>query len=200
MLLVGITGRSGSGKSSVAQYYASLGHAVVDGDQVSREVCAPGSPCVQALAEAFGSGIIAEDGSLLRRKLADIAFASFDKTQLLDDITHPFILREIMARGMRAKEAGAPLFFVEGAAIVGQAFEQDCDRLIVVTSEPRLSVSRIILRDGISKTSAHRRLEAQVPEEVLAEAASYVIENNGSVEALRQKADAVLEKLLAEAT
>ncbi len=199
MLIVGITGRSGSGKSSVSSYYASLGWPVVDSDLVSRDVTAPGSACLAELVAAFGRHVLNEDGSLNRRMLAEIAFASPQKTKKLVSITHPYIVRELLARAGRAKEAGAALFFVDGAVIVGGPFEEHCDRLIVLTTEQRLAVSRIILRDGISKTAAARRLAAQQPEKALLEKADYVIENNGGEEALQRRALAVLHALEREA-
>lgn len=198
MWLVGITGRSGGGKSCVTGHYRALGYPCADGDAVSRQVCAPGSECLGALADAFGREILDENGALLRRKLADIAFADAEKTARLESITHPHILAEVQRQLEQAEKQGHPLFFMEGAAIVDHPFEKNCDRIIVVTSEMRLSISRIILRDGISKTSANRRLAAQLPEERLVRAADYVIKNNGSLDALYQKADDVLAKLLQE--
>lgn len=198
LFIVGITGRSGSGKSSVREYYASLGYPVADGDAVSRQVTSPGSPCLAELAAAFGSAILAEDGGLLRSKLGEIAFASPENTVRLNQITHPYITAAFLDMARQAKEDGARLFFADGAAIVGEDFEKHCDRIILVVAQQRLSVSRVILRDGISKVSAGRRLAAQLPEEQLRQVASYVIENNGGLAALYHKADTVLAALLKE--
>lgn len=197
MLIVGITGRSGSGKSVVSRHYAAKGYPVADGDELSRYATRPGNPCLAELTAAFGSDILAADGSLNRRRLGELAFASKAKTSLLTAITHPYILEEMLARAQRARTEGARLFFVDGAVIVGGIFEEYCDKLIVVVSERRLAVSRIILRDGISKTAASARLEAQQPEEVMLAAADYVIDNNASEEMLLGQAEDVLRRLLA---
>lgn len=196
MLVVAVTGRSGSGKSTVASHYASLGYPVADGDEIARLVTGPGSPCLAELVEAFGPGILAPDGTLLRQKLAGIAFASPAGNQKLTEITHRHITRELMCRMKSAEERKEKLFFVDGAVIVGQPIQKIFDKIIVVTAEMRLSISRIILRDGISKTAAHQRLDAQTPEEALRAAADYVIENNAGEAQLIQKADEVLQQLL----
>lgn len=200
VLVVGITGRSGSGKSKLTAYYASLGYHVLDGDELSREINMPGSPCLQELIRAFGPEIVAEDGTLLRAKLAEIAFSTSDGVQRLNDITHPHLLRETLRRIELARQQGAVLFFIDGAAIIGGIFEPYCDKIIVVSAEHKLAMSRIILRDGISKVSAAKRLAAQLPEQDFFDAADFVIENNTTMQALYQQADIVLQNLLHQAT
>lgn len=198
LMIVGITGRSGSGKSSLLNYYMSLGYPGVDGDVVSRHVCEKGSACLRKLAEAFGGDILDEDGNLQRGKLAVRAFSTPESNRRLVEITHPHIQWECERLEQEARNAGAKLFFIDGAMIVGNPFEAHIDKLIVVRSDPRLALSRIILRDGISKQAAHNRLDNQLSEEQLEAAADFVVENNGSAEALREKADEVLQHLLRE--
>ena len=106
----------------------------------------------------------------------------------------------IRAAKQAAQTAGAPLFVLDGAVIVGEAFEQYCDAIIVVTAPEREAVSRIVLRDGISKQAARMRLAAQTPEDVLRAAADYIIANTGDGRHLRAAAQAVLERLLAKET
>lgn len=197
--IVAITGRSGSGKSSVAAHYASLGHPVADGDVLSRQVVASGSACLAELCAAFGGDILLPNGELDRKALGRIAFSTPRNNQKLIDITHPYIAQETLKRAFAAQEAGRTLFFVDGAMVVGVPFQQICDVIILVTASLRLSVSRIILRDGISKMAAYQRLEAQQPEAVLRAAADYVIENDGTEAVLKEKADAVLRQLTAGA-
>lgn len=197
MLVVGVTGRSGSGKSTVSAHYASLGYQVANGDALSRQVTGPGSPCLAELVAAFGPAILAPDGTLLRQKLAALAFATPNGNRQLVEITHRYITKELARHIDLAQKNGETLFFVDGAVIVGGPVQAICDKLIVVTADLRLSVSRIILRDGISKPAARQRLAAQLPEEALRRAADYLIENNAGPVALLAKADAVLAQLLA---
>lgn len=196
MRVVAITGRSGSGKSLLSGYYASLGYPVADGDALSREVCLPESRCLQELRLAFGDGILAQDGSLNRAALGELVFQDPEKNALLVSITHPHIIEAFLQRAEKARSEGARLFFMDGAVIVGGPFQQYCDKIIVVTTQQHLAVSRIILRDGISKTAAYNRLSAQLPEAELVAAADYVVENNGSEQALCRRADEILKELL----
>ena len=178
MKVIAITGRSGSGKSTVSAYYGSLGYPVLDADRTAREVTRPGGPCLAQLCDAFGSDILLPDGTLDRGCLAARAFATPEGT----------------------RRTGVPFVFVDGAVIVGEAFEQYCDAIIVVTASEREAVSRIVLRDGISKQAARMRLAAQTPEDVLRAAADYIIANTGDGRHLRAAAQAVLERLRAKET
>ena len=196
MWIVGITGRSGSGKSTVTAHYAGLGYPVADGDALSRRVTEPDSPCLAELIKAFGEGILCPGGTLDRKALARLAFASEEANRKLMAITHPAISREMRQMAAEAKAGGAKLFFLDGAMIVGGPAQAECKKLIVVRAGKSLSVSRIILRDGISKTAAAQRLAAQLPEAELLAAADYVIDNDGSQAALLRRADEVLEDLL----
>lgn len=194
--VVGVTGRSGSGKSSVAGYYASLGYPVADGDLIAREIAQPGSEALQQLAEAFGEDIIAPDGSLLRRELAQRAFASPQQNARLMAITHPHITRRILEKAKEASQRGATLFFVDGAMIVGQMVAQHCDDIVVVTAPYTQAAERVMARDGISAAALDARLAAQLTEEELTAAADYVIENDDTLAALYAKAEVVLRSLL----
>lgn len=196
--VVGLTGRSGSGKSTVSSHYAAQGYPVLDGDLISREVTKPGSDCLAALVEVFGGEILQEDGSLDRAALATLAFAQPEATQKLVRITHPAIIAKLLEGIRQAEKQGARLVFVDGAVIVGAPFERYCDALIVVTAPERESLLRIMLRDGISKEAARRRLSAQLPEEKLRAAADYVLENRTSQAALLRQADGVLQQLMKE--
>jgi dephospho-CoA kinase len=193
--VIAITGRSGSGKSTVSAYYGSLGYPVLDADRTAREVTRPGGPCLAQLCDAFGS-----DSTLDRGCLAARAFATPEGTRRLTDITHPAIIRELLDGVAAAQSTGVPFVFVDGAVIVGEVFEQYCDAIIVVTAPEREAVSRIVLRDGISKQAARMRLAAQTPEDVLRAAADYIIANTGDGRHLRAAAQAVLERLLAKET
>ncbi len=119
MKTVAITGRSGCGKSTVAEYYRSRGFSVLDGDAVAREVTQPGSPCLPKLAKAFGADILDEGGALRRGVLAQRAFATKGDARRLTDITHPEIVRRLLAGVAQARAVGAKLVFVDGAVIVG---------------------------------------------------------------------------------
>lgn len=198
MITVGITGRSGCGKSTVTACFAARGVPVADADQISRQVLQPGSPVLAQLAARFGGDILSGEGVLDRRLLADRAFATPEGKADLDAITHPAIVRRIEAARQAAQAAGSPLFVIDGAVLVGSVIDGIWDRLIVVTAPYEVSVARIVARDGIRPEMARRRLDAQLPEAALAARADIVLANNGTQEQLRRQAGALAARLLAE--
>ena len=199
MMTVGITGRSGCGKSTVTACFAAHGVPVADADQISRQVLQPGSPVLAQLAARFGGDILSGDGVLDRRLLADRAFATPEGKADLDAITHPAIVRRIEAARQAAQAAGSPLFVIDGAVLVGSVIDGIWDRLIVVTAPYEVSVARIVARDGIRPEMARRRLDAQLPEAALTARADILLANDGTREQLRRKAEDLTARLLAEA-
>ena len=198
MIALGITGRSGCGKSTVTAVFSAHGVPLADADQISREILLPGSPLLPRLAQRFGADILKADGTLDRRLLADRAFATPEGKAALDSLTHPEIVRRIRAAKQAAQDAGAPLFVLDGAVIVGTAAQAECDRLCVVTAPFETSVARIVAGDGISAEMAARRLNAQTPETVLTAQADYVLCNDADLAHLQAAAEQLCTKLLAE--
>ena len=198
MKVVGITGRSGCGKSSATKFLAGQGYPCIDADLIAREMLLPGSPCIAQLQEKFGADIADENGNVRRRLLADRAFATPEGKAALDSLTHPAIVARIRAAKQAAQVAGAPLFVLDGAVIVGTAAQAECDRLCVVTAPFETSVARIVARDGISPEMAARRLNAQTPEQTLTAQADYTLHNDAGLEALQAAAARLCERLQAE--
>ena len=157
MKIIGITGRSGSGKSAVSALYRQLGYTVADADLVARQVLEPGSPCLAKLAEAFGDDLLTPEGTVNRQLLADRAFRDEAGTQKLVSITHPEIIARLLAAADEAKSRGEALFFVDGAVIVGAPFEKHCDAIWLVSAPYEQSVARIRKRDGLTRRQARAR-------------------------------------------
>ena len=198
MICLGITGRSGCGKSTVTSVFSAHGVPLADADQISREILLPGSPLLPQLAARFGGDILRPDGTLDRRLLADRAFATPAGTQALTAVTQPEILRRIEADLQKAAQGGAELAFVDGAVIVGTPFEARCDALVLITAPYETSVARICARDGIAPEMARRRLDAQTPLETLRAAATHEVVNDGTADQLADKMHAVLQQLRKE--
>ena len=195
MKIIGITGRSGCGKSSATNFLREQGYPCIDADLVAREVLLPGSACIPQLQALFGADIADEHGQVRRRLLADRAFATPEGTAALTGVTQPEILRRIDAALAKAEAAGAKLAFVDGAVIVGTPFEAKCDALLLVTAPYDTSVARICARDGIAPEMARRRLDAQTPLKTLRAAATAELVNDGTPEQLRQKLQLLLREL-----
>ena len=200
--IIGITGHSGCGKSSVAAYLAQKGCACLNADKTARQVLDPAAPewpdLTARLQNVFGYDIVRADGTLHRQRLADRAFATPAGVQTLNAITHPPILARVLAAAETAQNAGYTLFFLDGAAIVGTIFEPHCDALVLVTAPQAASLARIMARDGLTEEQARRRLAAQLPEGVLRAAADYVLENSGTLADLYRQTDALLARLTAD--
>lgn len=199
MKIVGITGRSGCGKSSATKFLAGQGYPCIDADLIARQILLPDSPCLAALRERFGDDILDTNGSLQRRLLADRAFATPEGTRALTDITQPEILRRIEEELTIARASGAAITFVDGAVIVGTPFQARCDALLLITAPYEISVARICTRDNISPEMARRRLDAQTPLETLRAAATREIVNDGTPEQLEAKIREILQALEKEA-
>lgn len=185
---MGLTGRSGCGKSTVSRLLRQWGAPVCDADLVAREVLRAGSPCLPALCAEFGADILDEHGEIIRPVLASRAFQSPDTAARLSAITHPEIIRRILSAADEAGEQGSTLFFVDGAVIVGHSLEQYCWRIAVVDADDDTAAARICARDGIPMDAARQRLAAQTPRQVLLDAASYTIENRAGEAELERAA------------
>ena len=170
MQIIGITGRSGCGKSTLTDSIRAAGFRCVDADQVAREVLLPGSPCIVQLQQEFGADIVDEAGQVRRRLLADRAFATPQGTARLTAITQPEIYHRLDL-AMAEAAGGGKALLCGRAVIVGTPFQKRCSHLVLVAAPYETSVQRICARDGIAPEMARRRLDAQLPENVLRAAA-----------------------------
>lgn len=195
MKIIGITGRSGCGKSCATKFLAAQGYPCIDADLIAREVLLPGSPCLPPLQAYFGADIVDEAGQLRRRLLADRAFATPAGTRTLTAVTQPEILARIELRLQDAEAAGAALAFVDGAVLVGTPFEARCDGILLISAPYDTSVARICARDGIAPEMARRRLDAQTPVETLRAAARWELVNDGTEAQLQDKVSCLLRQL-----
>ena len=194
-LIVGLTGGIGSGKSAVARLLAHFDLPVIDADAVGHQVTS--EPTVQAaLREAFGSQIFAAKGELIRERLAAIVFADPRARQRLNDIVHPLMRTHIDQQVSAFRSAGHPIVVVD-AALLGEArLVSNMDVLVVVYAPFAERIERIRRRNGLSVEEVLRRVNAQMPLEEKLRLADYVVENTGSLLALRRKVRALYSWLL----
>lgn len=193
--VIGLTGPTGSGKSTVAQALQRLGCAIVDADAAARSV-AEQPACLAKLKEAFGADITGPDGALDRKTLSKRAFAGPEATRRLNSITHPAIfeacirqIREAQQAGCKAVILDAPLLFESGA-------ERLCDAVIAVTAAPESRLRRIMARDNIGEDLARARMEAQHGEEYYTQRAGYAFSGSTDWSVLDKKAGELLERIL----
>lgn len=183
MLRIGLTGGIGAGKSTVAEELAALGAVIVDGDKIAREVVEPGTPGLAALAEAFGQGILAEDGGLDRPALAAIAFSDEESRAKLNAITHPLV-------GARSAElidaAGPDAVIVQDIPLLVENKVAPMFHLVIIVwvgAEER--VRRLVGSRGMAEDDARARIAAQATDEQRRAVADVWLENTGTEDATR---------------
>lgn len=205
MYLVGLTGGIGSGKSTVAARFAELGAHVIDADLVAREVVAPGTPGLEAIVEHFGGDVLRPDGDLDRQALADIVFEDHEARAVLNGITHPRIgqrIGELIEGHRRASEAegGDRIVVVDHPLLIETGQARAFPAVVVVLAPKELRVQRLVELRGMDPADARARITAQAHDDERRVVATHVIENEGTVEELRRRADEVFAELRAAAT
>ena len=189
--VIGLTGPTGAGKSTVADTWVNNGAYRVDADEAARKVTEPGSPCLAALAEAFSPAILFPDGSLDRRQLAKQAFASPEATEKLNAITHPAIMLWITRELENAADRGCAVAVLDAPLLFEAGADSLCDHIVAVTAPAASRQARICARDGITPAEAQKRMAAQHGEEYYARPGVTCLVNDGTPEELAQKAQAL---------
>jgi dephospho-CoA kinase len=197
MLLVGLTGGLGAGKSTVASMLAARGAVVVDADDLARRAIEPGTPGHAKVLETFGDEVEASDGSIDRRALAAIVFADENRRRALESITHPEVFRLLAEEVERRRGSDAVVVF-DAPLIVETGFAEACDLLVVVSAAAADQIARV--RElGFGEEEARARIEAQVSPEEREARADVVLRNDGDLDSLERKVDTLWSGLESEA-
>ena len=183
MLLVGLTGGIGSGKSEVSRRFAELGAVLVDADVIAHEVVAPGTPGLARVVEAFGDQVLTADGALDRDALAARVFGDDEARARLNGIVHPLVgARTLIAA---AGDADPRAVVVNDVPLLVEVGATDrYDAIIVVATSPETQLRRLVDQRGMAATDAQARIAAQAPLEAKLAVADYVIDNDGDLTAL----------------
>ncbi len=174
--LVGLTGKTGAGKSTVSALLKEKGAYIIDGDIVAREVLVDNIDLLDKLKEEFGDGILNVDGTLNRRALAKEAFSTPEKTEKLNSIMHPAINDLIFDEAEKAF-IDYDVVIVDAAAIIESGFTDKCDYLIVVHAPVEIRRERIIKRDKLTQTDADVRINGQKSDDFYLSKADFVFNN-----------------------
>ncbi|HIF4663253.1 TPA: dephospho-CoA kinase [Citrobacter koseri] len=178
---VALTGGIGSGKSTVANAFADLGINVIDADIIARQVVEPGQPALMAIAEHFGSALIAPDGSLQRRMLREHIFASPEEKSWLNALLHPLIQQETRRQ---FQQATSPYVLWVVPLLVENALYKQANRVLVVDVTPETQLLRTMQRDDVTREHVEQILAAQATREARLAVADDVIDNNGAPDAI----------------
>ena len=195
-LVVGITGGIGSGKSAVTDYLETKGITVVDADKVARVVVEPGTSGLAAITEHFGRDIILPNGTLDRAALRKIVFDEPDERKVLEGITHPLI-REEIARQL--SEAGSPYVVLASPLLLESGQSSFADYVVVVDVPESVQLSRTMTRDGNSEQLVKSIMAVQLDRETRLARSDTSISNEGTLEELHTRVDALHTDLLRRA-
>lgn len=193
--IIGLTGQTGAGKSSVRNILEHKGAFVIDADSVAHELTEKNTDCIYDIVSHFSCLVLNEKGSINRKALGKKVFSDKKELAVLNRIIFPYILDEIEKRIAEHKEDGAKNIVIDGATIIESGCGKLCDMLISVTADEKIRTRRIIRRDNISREDAERRVAAQKPEEFYIENSDFVIENENSIENLEYRVGLVLENI-----
>lgn len=187
---IGITGGIGAGKSEVTRYLRSLGEYVICADEVSKQIVEPGGEGAQALRRAFGDGIFFENGELDRKTLAAGVFNDDERLKLLNDTLHPLILSHIekLAKTIEGR------VFIDAALLIQAGMHKTVDRIWLVVADKKSRVERVMKRDGLTAQEVKRRIKSQLSDEEMKPYVDEIVDNSGSIEALKRRIDDLLEQ------
>ncbi len=197
--LIGLTGGIGSGKSTVADRLVAVhGMRLVDADVVAREVVEPGTPAHAAIVERFGRDILAADGRLDRPALARVVFGDDAARADLNAIVHPAVREATAAQVAELGQDGVPVVLAV-PLLVEAGVDRGYDAIVVVATHPATQARRLVADRGMDPDEAWARIRAQAPLDAKLAVATHVIWNEGTLEELHARVDAVAEELWAAA-
>lgn len=195
MFRIGLSGGIGTGKSEVARLLGERGAVVIRADDVARELVAPGTDIFRALVGGFGESVVAADGTLDRRRLASLAFASEPGVRRLNEIVHPPLVDALIHRLEAVERERARGVVVVEAALLVEWDILDLFDLVLVVRAPLEARLERLARGGLTRDEALARMRAQLPEEDLLEAADAVVENDGPLARLAAQVDGIWRSL-----
>lgn len=194
-IVVGLTGQTGAGKSTVSRIFEEDGFGIINADIVARQVMEKDSPCLAEVTEMFGNGILNADGSLDRKKLAGIVFTDSAKLEILNTITYPYITGEILRRINELSDMGKDFILLDAPTLFESRADDFCEIVISVLADTVLRKQRIISRDGLTPEQAQNRMNSQLDEEYFISHSDYTINNNGTTENVCAIAQELADKI-----
>ena len=191
MLVIGLTGGIGTGKSEVAGLLQSLGAEVIDADQVGHEAYTPDSESWRAVVNAFGEEILRPDGQIDRGRLGAIVFSDPDQLEKLNGIMHPRMARMVGDKIEVLRDKGAPAVVVEAAVLFEAGWDSLVDEVWTTDSPVELVIERLQARNGMGEEEVMRRINSQMDRSERIERSDLVVDNSGDVTSLEETVKAL---------
>lgn len=197
MLKVGLTGGIGAGKSEVSKLLVEHGAVLIDADRIAREVVAPGTPGLDAVVQAFGTEVLAEDGTLDRPRLGSIVFSDPDRLAVLNSIVHPLV--GARSRQLESAAAEDAVVVHDVPLLAENTLAPLYDLVVVVDASPETQLDRLVRLRGMTEQDARARMAAQATREKRLEIADVVIDNDVPLDDLRRRVRDVWDELVRRA-
>ncbi len=192
MRVFGITGGSGSGKTTFSKIMSELGVYIIDTDVIAHRITEKGEECLKELADYFGNDILNDGGELNRKRLAQLAFADSESTEALNRITHKYIKEETIRL---IEQTDSDIVGIDGAVIIGSNIQPLCEFIVSVISEKEVRMQRLKERDNLSDEQINLRLSAQPDDKFYIENSLYIIYNNGDLKELQRQAQQLYKRI-----
>jgi dephospho-CoA kinase len=195
MIIVGLTGGVGTGKSTVTNFFWELGAYIIDWDELAREVTRPHSKAWKGIVEYFGKGILNDDLTINRQKLAEIVFCDQEKVTKLNQIVHPEVFKEDERITNQIKKLDPEALIIKDIPLL---FEVDrpifVDKVVVVSASEQTQLRRLEEK-GMSREDAENRIKSQLPLEEKVKSADFVINNDGTPEETKRQVEEIYSLL-----
>lgn len=199
MLKVGLTGGIATGKSHVLGEFRRLGVYTIDADEIARRVVLPQTPAYEKIVETFGEEILSPDRGIDRKRLGQIVFTDARKREELNRIVHPYVFEEeerLIAHFQNLENPRSPIVMVDAALMIETGSYRRYDSVVVVYCHPAIQLQRLMNRDHLSEVDALKRIESQMPVLEKIKYATYVVENSGKLEDVRDQVKQIFMELV----
>lgn len=195
MYVIGITGGIASGKSHVVDVISKMGYEVIDSDKISYELSLKGNKVYNEIINTFGEEYVLSNGEIDRKKLGRLIFNSEKDKQKLNEISHPYIIKEIKKR---LKESQGSIVFLDIPLLYEAKLEYLCDKIICVYLDKTKQIERLMARDGIDYEYALKKINSQIDLQIKAKQSDYIINSYGSLEQTKTITKNLIEKIKGE--
>lgn len=195
MYVIGITGGIASGKSHVVDVISKMGYEVIDSDKISYELSLKGNKVYNEIINTFGEEYVLSNGEIDRKKLGRLIFNSEKDKLKLNEISHPYIIKEIKKR---LKESQGSIVFLDIPLLYEAKLEYLCDKIICVYLDKTKQIERLMARDGIDYEYALKKINSQIDLQIKAKQSDYIINSYGSLEQTETITKNLIEKIKGE--
>lgn len=195
--VLALTGSIGTGKSSVAKFFAKKGHRVLDADKIAKSLYQTDSGLLEALRRTFGEQVLSEEGTLNRERLSSMVFGDKASLAILMDLMKEHLLRELTRLlDEMSEEEARPFVVLEAPVLFEYGFEAFADVIVLVRASEDQIVERVMQRNGMSREEVLARLRSQLSQEEKEARSDFCIDNSGSFETLQERMEELYVDLL----